>query len=81
MSIELDLCYVEASGLIHEAVTHVLNQSSCDERLKEELLQWQSGGGGRKKQQEEAEYCLEESSIPFELVFKVHQQLKTNPLG
>lgn len=77
---ELDLCYVEATGLIREAVEHVLSRDNCENKLNEELLQWQ---GGRKKPQaqEVTEYCREDSAIPFQLVFEVHQQLKTDPLG
>lgn len=82
MSTELDLCCVEATGLIREAIEHILSRDSCEKKLREELLQWQGDGGGeREKPQEVAEYCRNDSAIPFELVLKIHQQLKADPLG
>lgn len=84
MSTQLDLCFVESTGLIREAVRHVLDVGSCDAKLREELVQWQdelSEGGGRERRQVEPEYHRDHSAIPFELVCKVHQQLKANPLG
>lgn len=83
MSTELNLCCVEATDLIREAVGHVLNQSSCEEKLRQELLQWRDGVPGEgKRRQEEPEYCWGEgAAIPFELVVKIHQQLKAHPLG
>lgn len=82
MSTELDLCCVDATGLIGEAVRHILNRDSCGEQLKEELLQWEHGVScKRDREQETAEYCLGESAIPFHLVVRIHEQLKLHPLG
>ena len=82
ISKELDLCFVEATGPISDAVQHILNGDSCREELKEELLQWQHGVSERRgKDQETAEYSLGGSVIPFDLVVRIHDQLKVQPLG
>jgi hypothetical protein len=82
MSVELDLCFIEATDTIHEAVRHLLDEESCGEQLKEDLLQWQHGvSKKREERQETAEYCLGESVIPFDLVVKIHEHLKIHPLG
>ena len=86
MSSELDLCLVKATALIRQAARHVMNQSSCGAGLKEELKQWLSGQldeGGREggKEQYDAKYFTTETAISFDLVVKIHQQLKANPLG
>ena len=75
---------MEVTDLIQVAIKHVLNQSSCDERLKEKLRLWRSGeaeGGERKREQQMTEYCRVEHSISFEMVFELYQQLKMTPLG
>ncbi len=85
----LDLCLVEATVPIRQAARHVISQSDCEGELKEELKQWLSGlseeggvGGGREnKKQDSPEYFNAEASIAFDLVVKIHQQLKANPLG
>jgi len=81
----LDLCFVEATDAIRAAVRHVLD-GDCDEKLKKELLQWQESGvqGEREEKpiQEVPEYCCSTGTpIPFELVVRIHQQLKAHPLG
>lgn len=83
MSAKLDLCFVEVTDLIREAVRHVLNQAGCDERLQKELAHWQSGlsESAEKKGNVVPVYCREEEAIPFEFLFKIHQQLKITPLG
>lgn len=80
---ELDLCCVETTDLIREAVEHVLNWGGCEEELKEDLLQWPDDvPGGREGKQGEADYSwVEGSVIPFQLVVRIHQQLKVHPLG
>lgn len=84
MATELDLCYVEATGLIREAVKHVLSRDSCGEKLREDLVQWQKTGSGEVAPQAlalaEPGYCREDTAIPFELVVRVHRHLKTDPL-
>ena len=83
MSSELDLCYVESTDLIQNAVRHVLSVSSCDEKLRKELKQWQQlslvaeGEGGK----DPGIYCRKESCISFELIVSLHQQLQKTPLG
>ena len=79
----LDLCSVEATSLVREAVEHVLSRGNCDEKLRRELVQWQGREGKEEREgrPHEMEYCVKDSSIPFDLVCKVHQQLKSNPLG
>ena len=81
-SAELDLCFVEATELIRGAVEHVLSKE-CDEALKAELVRWRDAKPKhRETRQEGLEYCWEEGTpIPFDLVLKVHQQLKIHPLG
>ena len=84
MAAELDLCYVEATGLIREAVKHVLSREGCGEKLREDLVQWKKTGSGEAAPQAlalaEPGYCREDTAIPFELVVGVHQQLKMDPL-
>ena len=88
MSAELDLCSVNATVPLRQAARHVMNQSSCESELKEELKRWLAGlsdGGGRenKKQSSAAdyEYFNSEAFISFNLVVKIHQHLKINPFG
>ena len=85
---ELDLCSVEATVAIRQAARHVMHQNSCGGELKEELKQWlaslsdEEGGRANKKQGSvDYEYFNAEASISFDLVVKIHQQLKSNPLG
>ena len=82
---ELDLCFVEATDLIRKAVGHVTQLESCDGKLAKELLQWQSvlaeGDEEDKQQPLMIGYCRERTSIPFDLVLKVHQLLRDDPLG
>lgn len=80
-SAELDLCYVEATELIRGAVEHVLSKE-CDESLKAELVRWREAKPElRETGQEGPEYCWQEGTpIQFDLVLKVHQQLKIHPL-
>ncbi len=80
--VQLDLSSVVATELIGEAVGQVLNSGGCDEQLKRELLQWRDGAPqaqGRK--QDVPQYYYPAESIPFELLFRVYQQLKLHPLG
>ena len=79
---ELDLCYLETTHQIQEAVQHILDGEGCGVQLKEDLLEWQHGVSERtEKRQETAEYFLGKSVIPFDLVVRIHDQLKINPLG
>lgn len=83
-STELDLCFVEATDLIRKAVEHVIKLSSCDGKMAKELLQWQTvlvEGEGEEDEKQQIGYCRERASIPFELVLKVHQLLRDDPLG
>ena len=84
MSAALDLCWVGTTDAILQAARHVLDQSSCGSALREELHQWLSQseeGGGEKREQDGPEYFNTERSIHFDLVVKIHQELKLHPLG
>lgn len=72
---------LRATGLLHEAVDHVLAQERTEvsEGLRRDLQEW------REKPREREKYGVEDvdamKPIPFELVRRVHEQLKQTPMG
>ena len=84
-SSSLDLGWVRTTDALLLAARHVLNQSNCSSALREELQQWLSSqseeGGEGTGEQDGPEYFNTEKSIHFDLVVKIHQELKVYPLG
>ena len=71
---------LQATGLIHEAVEHVLSQegSEVSRTLQKELREWRDCRGKEDSVGVEDVACRH---IEFELVTRIHKQLQSTLMG
>ena len=71
---------LQATGLIHEAVEHVLSREGSEVSgvLRNELRKWRDGRGSEGTAGVEDAACRR---IEFELVARIHKQLQATPMG
>lgn len=78
LAMNLDLTLVFATEVIVESVEHVLGENSCEEKLRKDLTLWKTG---KRDCGEGYEYCHPDGFIPFDMVGRLHEQLKITPLS
>ncbi len=76
---------VRVTGLIDEAVDHLLAQGTSEvpDDLRRELQEWRARRkeGGKPGDRVE-DVCVDtREGVPFELVRRIHEQLKRTPMG